>query len=114
LTNTARQTDGELLEVFPHHPGSSQVLLHHWWIIQTPQRPLQSQPIPPMQYPHHIALMTRYECSPNLVPQQIVSVCCHDSHLHHGSIYVTLVAAFAALGSLWLTVFFGCGSAALW
>jgi hypothetical protein len=44
--------------------------------------------------------MTLYECSPNLVPQQIVSVCGHDSHLHHGSAYVTLVAAFAALGSL--------------
>jgi hypothetical protein len=50
--------------------------------------------------------MTLYECSPNLVPQQIVSVCGHDSHLHHGSAYVTLVAAFAALGSLRLNCFF--------
>src|SRR6266705_3399666 len=27
------------------------------------------------------------------------------SHLHHGSVSVTLVAAFAALGSLWLNRF---------
>src|SRR5436309_2291631 len=49
LTNTTRQTDGELLEVFPHHPRFSEVVLHHRWIIQTPKRPLQPQSIPPVQ-----------------------------------------------------------------
>jgi hypothetical protein len=100
LTNTARQTDGELLEVFPHHPGFSQVLFHHWGIIQTSKRPLQPQPIPPVQYPDHIARVPLYECSSHRVLQQIVSVCSHDFHLHHGSAFVTLVAAFAARGSL--------------
>src|SRR5207247_10015710 len=105
-TNTTRQTDGELLELFPHHPRFSEVVLHHRWIIQTPKRPLQPQSIPPVQYPDHIVLVTFYECSPHLVLQQIVSVCSHASHLHHGSAYVTLVAAFAALGSLRLIFFF--------
>src|SRR2546426_11013073 len=68
------------------------------------ERPLQPQSIPPVQYPDHIVLVTFYECSPHLVLQQIVSVCSHASHLHHGSAYVTLVAAFAALGSLRLNL----------
>jgi hypothetical protein len=128
LTNTARQSRGKILKIFPHHPGSSEVVFHYGWIIQTSQCPLQPQPIPPVQYPHDIGLMTLYECSPNLVTQQIVSVCGHDSHLHHRSVYVTLVAAFAALGSLrlnfsWFVLFvpfvvkffflFGCGFAAI-
>ena len=80
LTNTARQSDSELLEVFPHHPGFSQVLLHYRWIIQTPQRPLQTQSIPTVQYPNNIALVTLNECLPYLVLHHIVSsVCSHDS-----------------------------------
>jgi hypothetical protein len=37
--------------------------------------------------------MTLYECLRNLMFRQMLSVCCHDSLLHHGAISVTLVAA---------------------
>jgi hypothetical protein len=93
LTNTPRQTDRELLEVFPHHPGFSQVLFHHRWIIQTSKRPLQPHSIPPVQYPDHIPRVPLYECSPHLVLQQIVSVCSHDPTYIMALLLSLLVAA---------------------
>jgi hypothetical protein len=62
-------------------------------VIQTAQCPLQPQPIPPVQYSDHFALVVFYERLPNLLLPLILWVCCHDFLLHHGSVSVTLVAA---------------------
>ena len=60
-----------LLKIFPQNPGFSQVLFHHHGIVQTPQRPLQPQPIPSVQHSDHFALVMFYECLANFGLQLI-------------------------------------------
>jgi hypothetical protein len=92
VTHTTGQQSGKGFEILPQNSRLPEVLFHHGLIIQTSKRPLQSQPVPAVQYPYDVGFVTFHKCRRNQVPRCIVYRS-HQHHLHQEIDSVILVAA---------------------
>src|SRR5262249_33547252 len=60
LTNTIGKGDSEPFKVLPEHTHPLEIVLHDRGMVEAPERALESESIPAVQYADDIGLMTLY------------------------------------------------------
>ena len=81
LADTIGEANSKGLEVLPEHTNLLEIILHDCGVIEAPQRPLNPESVPSVEYADDIGVMTLYKWMRDIVRFGSESFL-HNSLLH--------------------------------